>query len=146
VKLLQNPVNQLVPKDINYVCLRFNRRLSFHSTLATRSIRKAINGSTCIRLIRGNRNFCNFIRSCFGDGCPQVKRNDDVDFNIAGSATVGAELTPLLVKGFAQTLSAEVAVEISPSRAPKRSGRKLRVWFITPPLMQLQFMKKVTAS
>ena len=50
--------------------------------------------------------------SCLGDGCPQGKRNEDVDFNTAGSDTVGAELMPLLVKGFAQTLSAEVAVEM----------------------------------
>ncbi len=45
--------------------------------------------------------------TCEGTDCP-VTTVADVDFRIAGSDTVGAELMPLLVKGYVETIGAAV--------------------------------------
>ncbi len=50
--------------------------------------------------------------SCEGSACPQID-TASADFRIAGSDTVGDELMPLLLEGFAASLDAETSIQTS---------------------------------
>lgn len=58
---------------------------------------------------------------CEGAACPVIDTTD-VDFKIAGSETVGEELMPLILTGYASTLGAETDVSVGNTAFDKRVG------------------------
>jgi phosphate transport system substrate-binding protein len=69
------------------------------------------NGSYQLRTELGDMNIRSSIVSCIGDGCPVTTADTGGDFQIAGSDTIGEELMPLLIKGFAESQGAVVERE-----------------------------------